>query len=67
MAILDIILETIVQAVFEAFPRFLGVMIKWIFYLGKKQINEIKKESWNTRIGIVTIIIIFILIYVIFK
>ena len=42
----------------------IGIVLKWIFYLGKKPISEIKKENWNTRIGFLTFL--FLLLGIVF-
>ncbi len=36
--------------------KWIGISIKWLFYLGKKPISQIKNENWNTRIGFVVFI-----------
>lgn len=38
--------------------KWIGIGIKWIFFLGKKNITEIEKEDWNRRIGFVLFLII---------
>lgn len=44
----------------------LGMLIKWLFYLGRKPFPEIKTENWNTRIGFVFFtILIGVLIYMV--
>ena len=47
--------------------KWIGIIIKWIFYFGKKPINQIKKESWNSRIGIIAILGHIFPIYLKFK
>jgi hypothetical protein len=61
---IEFIFEVIVQAIFESLPNLIGIGTKWLFYLGKKPISEIKKENWNTRIGfIVFILLILFIVY----
>jgi hypothetical protein len=63
--LLDFISEFISQFIFDKF-KWIGIFIKWIFYLGKKPINQIKKENWNNRIGFITIIsLIGLIIYLV--
>ena len=63
--ILDYISEFIRQFIFDKL-KWIGIIIKRIFYLGKKPINQIKKENWNNRIGFITIISLFgIIIYLV--
>ena len=45
--------------------KWLGISIKWLFYLGKKPIAIIKQENWNTRIGFLVFIIIILTIVLI--
>jgi hypothetical protein len=59
--LLDFLSEFITQFIFEKL-KWIGIIIKWIFYFGKKPINQIKKESWNSRIGIIAILSLIILI-----
>jgi hypothetical protein len=51
------------EILFSSF-KWIGISIKWMFYLGKKPISEIRKENWNTRIGfIVFLVLIGLIIY----
>jgi hypothetical protein len=54
------------QEILSGSFKWIGVTFKWIFYLGKKPLSEIKKENWNTRIGFVLFIIIVVtIIYIV--
>lgn len=67
MAVLELIMEVVFQTIFETLPKVIGVSIKWILYLGKKPTTEIKKESWNTRIGFLVLMILFVVLYNVIK
>lgn len=61
----DIIINLGQEGMYFFFKR-LGMLIKWIFYLGKKPFSVIKNENWNTRIGFVLfLIIVGIIIYIV--
>lgn len=61
---IEFIFEVIVQTIFESVPKLIGIGTKWLFYLGKKPISQIRKENWNTRIGfIVFILLILFIVY----
>ncbi|WNM19734.1 hypothetical protein [Flavobacterium capsici] len=45
--------------------KWIGVAIKWICYLGKKPIAEIKKENWNRRIGFFVFLLLILAIFLI--
>ena len=63
--ILDYISEFIRQFIFDKL-KWIGIIIKRIFYLGKKPINQIKKENWNNRIGLITFLaLIGLIIYIV--
>lgn len=49
------------EILFDIF-KWIGIFIKWLFYIGKKPISQIRKENWNTRIGFLVLSIIFLLI-----
>ena len=64
MIIIDIIFEIIGYAIIESLPRIIGIGTKWLFYLGQKPIAIISKENWNSRIGFLVLLSVFlILIY----
>ena len=44
------------QEILYGLFKWIGISIKWLFYLGKKSISQIKNENWNTRIGFVVFI-----------
>lgn len=60
----DIIIDLGREILYNCF-KWIGVLIKWIFYFGKKPISLIKTENWNTRIGLIIffLIIIGIIVY----
>lgn len=43
----DIIIDLGREILYNCF-KWIGVLIKWIFYFGKKPISLIKTENWNT-------------------
>lgn len=44
--------------------KWIGISIKWLFYLGKKPISQIENENWNNSIGfLIFILILGICIY----
>jgi hypothetical protein len=53
--LIDFLSEFIKQFIFEKL-KWIGIIMKWIFFFGKKPISIIKKENWNNRIGFITII-----------
>ena len=60
----ETILEFLASIIQDSMPSILksiGARIKWVYYLGKKQIKDIHKEEWNTRIGGIFILIVFLL------
>jgi hypothetical protein len=59
--LLDFLSEFITQFIFNKL-KWIGIIIKWIFYFGKKPISKLKKESWNSRIGFIAILSLIILI-----
>lgn len=62
---LEFLVEFIGQFIFDSF-KWIGIITKWILYLGKKPINQIKKENWNNRIGLITFLaIIGLIIYIV--
>lgn len=64
MSFFEELIATFFQEVLYEAIKWIGIVIKWLFYLGKKPISEIKKENWNTRIGfIVFILLILFIVY----
>ena len=59
--LLDFLSEFITQFIFNKL-KWIGIIIKWIFYFGKKPISKLKKESWKSRIGFIAILSLIILI-----
>jgi ascorbate-specific PTS system EIIC-type component UlaA len=59
---IEFIFEVMVQTIFKSVPKLIGIGTKWLFYIGKKPISQIRKENWNTRIGFLVLSIIFLLI-----
>lgn len=47
---------------FYFFLKRIGMIIKWMFYFGRKPFSKIKKENYNTRIGLLMFIIIIIIV-----
>ena len=41
----------------DEFPRLLGTIIRWSFYLGKKKFSVVYEEEWNRRVGFIVIMI----------
>jgi hypothetical protein len=63
--LLDFLSEFITQFIFNKL-KWIGIIIKWIFYFGKKPISKLKKESWNSRIGFIAILsLILLIIYIV--
>lgn len=46
----------------DEFPKLLGTLIRWCFYLGKKKFSVVHEEDWNHRVGFITIIIVIAII-----
>ena len=64
MGFLEDFLVSFGQEILFGLLKWIGISIKWLFYLGKKPISQIKKEDWNNRIGfLVFILIIGCIIY----
>lgn len=64
MSFFEDILISIGQEILFGIFKWIGISIKWLFYLGKKPIIQIKKENWNNRIGfLIFILILGICIY----
>ena len=62
---MDILLDFLSEFIRQFFLfklKWIGIIIKWIFYFGKKPISKLKKESWNSRIGFIAILSLIILI-----
>ena len=57
-AIIEFFLEVFIELIVFTSFRFIGACVKWLFYRGKKSFKIIRKESWNGRIGLLTIIVI---------
>lgn len=55
MGIVEFVVEVVFQFFVETVPKHIGVASKWFFYGGKKPVGAIKKENWNTRIGLLII------------
>lgn len=51
MSFLEDFLVSFGQEILFGLLKWIGISIKWLFYLGKKPISQIKKEDWNNRIG----------------
>lgn len=47
--------------------KWIGISIKWLFYLGKKPIGKIKNENWNTRIGFFVFILFLLSVIIYFS
>lgn len=63
--LIEFLVEFIGQFIFDSF-KWIGIIIKWIFFLGKKPISQIKLENWNNRIGFVTFLaLIGLIIYIV--
>lgn len=59
----DLLLEFFRTFIFDNL-KWVGIGVKWLFYLGKRPISQIRKENWNTRIGfIVFILLILFIVY----
>jgi hypothetical protein len=57
-AIAEFFFEVFIEVIFYKSFRFIGACVKWLFFLGKKSFKTILKESWNGRLGLLTIIFI---------
>ena len=60
-AIATFFFEVLAEIFVYTAPRFIGACTKWLFYRGKKSFSEIRKESWNGRLGLLIIIITFVM------
>ena len=58
-AIAEFFLGILFEFLAYSAPRFIGACTKWLFYRGEKSFSEIRKESWNGRLGLLIIIITF--------
>jgi len=59
----DLISEIASQGIYSLF-KWIGIITKWIFYLGKKSILIIENEKWNRTIGFLLVVfLIAILVY----
>jgi hypothetical protein len=66
MSFYEELIATFFQEVLYKAIKFIGTVIKWIFYLGKRPISQIRKENWNTRVGFaVFILLILFIVYLI--
>lgn len=62
---MEFLVEILGQIFLDSIPssfKYIGAVVKWIFYLGKRNFNVIKKEKGNKRIGFITFLIIVYLI-----
>lgn len=48
----DLIVSFGQEIIFKSF-KWIGTRSKWLFYLGKRPVSQIKIENWNTRIGFI--------------
>ena len=55
------------QEILYGLFKWIGVFIKWLFYLGKKSISQIKNENWNTRIGFLVFILSLLSVIIYFN
>lgn len=63
--LIEFLVEFISQFIFNSF-KWIGIIIKWLFFLGKKPISKIKSENWNNRIGLVVFFtLIGLIIYIV--
>ena len=63
--------ETILEIIFSFFQeviphiiKLIGALVRWAFFLGRKNFITIINEEWNKRIGFLTVVIIVALIIV---
>ncbi len=62
MSFFEELIATFFQEVLCEVIKWLGIGIKWLFYLGKRPISQIRKENWNTRIGFMVFILLILFI-----
>ena len=67
MSLLEIFVETIFEEILWSFIKRLGSGIRWLFLKSKYSYNEIYKQDWNGRVGIITICYIVGLLYLIYN
>lgn len=48
--------------VFKVITHFVGNITKWLFYLGKKSIDEVVKDD-NYGLGLIVILIIVLILF----
>ena len=62
MSLVEGFLETFFQEVLWASIKRLGSFVRWVFLKRKYSYNDIYKQDWNGRVGIITICFIVVLI-----
>lgn len=57
----EIILEFLAGIFQESLPniiKFIGGLVRWSFFRGKKKLSTILAEEWNKRVGFFTVVLI---------
>ncbi|KGO87497.1 hypothetical protein Q764_12815 [Flavobacterium suncheonense GH29-5 = DSM 17707] len=54
--LVDFASEMALQGAYSLF-KWIGVICKWLFYLGRKPVSVITHENWNRRIGLLVFLV----------
>lgn len=70
MSLIEGIFAGIVEVIFEQFIykfiKVIGASIRWIFIRKNYSYSEIYKQDWNFRVGLLSIILLVVLIFLFF-
>lgn len=67
MSFFEELIANFFQEVLYESIKWIGIGIKWFFYLGKKPIIKIRKENGNTRVGFIVFILLILFIVYLFN
>lgn len=60
MSVFEGFLETFVQEILWASVKRIGSLIRWVILRNKYSYNQIYRQDWNGRVGLVALILIIL-------
>jgi hypothetical protein len=63
MSLFEEFIGMIIQEIFLSSIRIIGAGVRWLFLKKKFSFKEIRSQSWNGRVGLITMFIIGLLVF----